>query len=134
MKNILAALLTAIALATAAPAGAVVKTGWRVTNASAALKTSAYGLTVKKIDYRKDLTRVYCTISGQPNTSSRITAITFGGKKATDIDGVDFDRYFQFEDSGSIDLEIDFPPMKPLGRATLVFVTKSGTFTYTIRR
>lgn len=132
MKRLLT-ILIAIAALIAVPTEAVVKTGWRVSSASG-LTSTAYSLTVKKIDYRKELTRVYCTIAGRANTSSRITSISFGGKNATDIDGIDLNRYFQFEESGKIDLEIDFPPMKPQSKTTLKFVTKGGTYIYTLRR
>ncbi|MCC8038246.1 MAG: hypothetical protein LIP02_08975 [Bacteroidales bacterium] len=73
-------------------------------------------LKIDSISQRADLTRVYCRIIGKPHTSDRIDAATLelkGGKvKATDIDGVDFKRYFQWEDDGVIVLEIDFPPIK----------------------
>lgn len=70
------------------------------------------------IDFRSDLTRLYGRLSGRPHTAGRIDYITVNGdnKKplmATDIDGVDFKRWFQWEDDGIIPLEIDFPPMKP---------------------
>ncbi|MCC8175225.1 MAG: hypothetical protein LUC85_03770 [Bacteroidales bacterium] len=73
-------------------------------------------LKIDSISQRADLTRVYCRIIGKPHTSDRIDGAVLelkGGKvKATDIDGVDFKRYFQWEDDGVIVLEIDFPPIK----------------------
>lgn len=75
------------------------------------------------IDFRSDLTRVYGRMSGRPHTSGRIDFMSAvsGGKEmmATDIDGVDFKRYFQWEDDGIIPIEIDFPPMKPNGSITI---------------
>ncbi len=72
---------------------------------------------VDSIDYRSDLTRVYGTLIGRPHTSNRIDGIvavqgetTFD---ATDLDGVDMKRWFQWEDDGIINIEIDFPVMKP---------------------
>lgn len=79
---------------------------------------------VNSIDYRPDLTRVYGRIVGKPHTSERIDAlylVTPSGKQyqCTDIDGVDFKRWFQWEDEGSIDVELDFPAMKQGKRFTI---------------
>ena len=53
--------------------------------------------------------------------------------KANDIDGVDFERYFQWEDDGNIYIEIDFPgyrqPRRMLGcsdGSQIVFHTAKG--------
>lgn len=68
---------------------------------------------IDSVEWRSDLTRVYCRIVGMPHTSDRIDGVTLvSGKRtfrANDIDGVDFRRYFQWEEEGSINLEIDFP-------------------------
>lgn len=61
---------------------------------------------IDSIDYRKTLTRVYCHVIGRPHTSMRFDKIS----GCTDIDGVDFHRWFQFEDNGNIALELDFNP------------------------
>lgn len=63
---------------------------------------------IDSIDYRKNLTRVYGKLCGQPHTSMKIENIT----GAIDIDGIDFKRWFQFEETGIIPIEIDFKPMK----------------------
>lgn len=71
---------------------------------------------VDSIDFRKSLTRVYGRLTGRPHTSGRIDGATLvtdrGSLPATDIDGVDFERYYQFEDDGTILLEIDFTPAR----------------------
>lgn len=71
---------------------------------------------VDSISLRPDLARVYGKLIGTPHTSDRVdSAVIESGKKrykATDIDGIDFKRYFQWEDEGVILVEIDFPPMK----------------------
>ena len=71
---------------------------------------------VDSIDYRSDLTRVYGTLVGRPHTSNRIDGIVaVQGEKtfdATDLDGVDMKRWFQWEDDGLIPVEIDFPVIK----------------------
>lgn len=92
--------------------------------------------TVDSIDFRKSLTRVYGRLTGRPHTSGRIDGATLvtdrGSLTATDIDGVDFERYYQFEDDGTIPLEIDFTPARKAtavklrtvrGEATINLVT-----------
>ena len=87
-------------------------------------------LSVDSIDYRPDLTRLYGKLIGRPHTSQRVDAATIlSGKSiltATDIDGVDFKRYFQWEDDGSIPVEIDFPAVKQFGSATVELDTPRG--------
>ena len=87
-------------------------------------------VSVDSIDFRKDLTRVYGKLVGRPHTSNRVDAATLlAGKSsvtADDIDGVDFKRYFQWEDEGEIIVEIDFPAMKRFNAARLVLVTPRG--------
>lgn len=93
---------------------------------------------VDSVDYRTDLTRVYGKLVGRPHTSGRVDGATFlSGKisrSATDIDGVDFKRYFQWEDDGVIPVEIDFPPLKPVKTARLVLSTSRGESVTTIKR
>ncbi len=80
-----------------------------------------------------EYTRVYCTYYGTPHTSNRIECATLTSSKvksldATDIDGVDFKRYFQWEDEGMIKLEIDFEPvtLKRLKNAVITLDTVHG--------
>lgn len=89
-------------------------------------------LRVDKVDFRSDLTRVYARLVGRPNTSQRIDGIKLvaGGRtySATDIDGVDFKRWFQWEAEGApIEIEIDFGPMKPTGNFIIESATPRGT-------
>lgn len=84
-------------------------------------------LRIDSIDYRKDLTRIYGTLVGRPHTSGRIDAVLLNGIHCCDIDGVDFNRYFQWEDDGKIPVELDFPGMKYLKSATLQLQTPHGT-------
>lgn len=87
-------------------------------------------VTVDSIDFRPDLTRVYGKLIGRPHTSNRVDDATLlSGKKslkANDIDGVDFKRYFQWEDEGEIVVEIDFPATKRFNAAQLVITTPRG--------
>lgn len=92
---------------------------------------SVFCFKVDSIDYRKDLTRVYGSCIGLPNTSQRIDNVRLisgeTSANATDIDGVDFKRYFQWEEDGLILLEIDFPAMKSAKSLRLVFDTVHGS-------
>ena len=70
-------------------------------------------VTVDKIDNNNSdgVSRVTCTLLGVPHTSSRIDSVTaiVNGRsvKATDIDGVDFGRYFQWEDERDFPVDVD---------------------------
>ena len=94
-------------------------------------------VTVDSIDFRTDLTRVYGKLVGRPHTSHRVDEATLlTGKssfKADDIDGVDFKRYFQWEDEGEILIEIDFPKMKRFNAAQLIVVTPRGESVTSVR-
>lgn len=75
--------------------------------------------------------RISVCLVGIPHTSQRIDGVdlVIGKKlvKATDIDGIDFERYFQFEDEGVITIEIDFPFSGTIPKtAKLVFHTVKG--------
>lgn len=128
-----------IAAFAAAGSAKVVK-GFRTAPASAVAVSDAKGgmtLRVDSIDFRKDLTRAYCRISGKPHTAHRIDAVTLtAGTRvlaATDIDGIEMKHYFQFEDDGSIALEIDFPATASARKGSLTFVTPQGALTYSFR-
>lgn len=75
--------------------------------------------------------RISVCLVGIPSTSQRIDSVdlTVGPKviKATDIDGVDFERAFQFEDTGVQVIELDFPFTGKLPKtATLTIHTANG--------
>lgn len=83
------------------------------------------------------IVRIEGNLYGLPHTSNRIDSITlhlrgvqFG---ATDIDGVDLKRYFQWEDDGIIPMEIDFPvpaaKFVPDKDTSIDFHTVNGLFT-----
>lgn len=83
--------------------------------------------------------RISICLVGIPHTSQRIDGIDLktGGQtiKATDIDGVDFERYFQFEDEGVIMIDVDFPFNGILPKsAELVFHTVKGDITSPARQ
>jgi len=78
--------------------------------------------------------RITLCIIGIPHTSQRIDGIDLVSGtqtvKATDIDGVDFERYFQFEDKGVLVIEVDFPFKDTLSKtAHLVIHTVKGDIT-----
>lgn len=88
-------------------------------------------VTIDSIQWRADLTRVYCRIIGKPHTADRIDGVEMSVPKrryaADDIDGVDFKRYFQWEDENYINLEIDFPAVAaPHSPCSLTFFTAYG--------
>lgn len=83
--------------------------------------------------------RISLCVVGIPHTSQRIDGIdlVIGSKlvKAVDIDGVDFERYFQFEDSGVQTIEVDFPFSGTLPKtAKLIFHTATGDITAPARQ
>lgn len=82
---------------------------------------------IDSIDFRSDLTRVYARLKGTPHTSSRIDNITIQSGKTSlvmnDLDGVDAERWFQWEDTPYIPIEIDFAPMKYSGDKVVFSVT-----------
>lgn len=95
------------------------------------------GFKIEKIDYRDDLTRVYGFLIGKPHTSGRIDEMIFvasTGEKldATDIDGIDMKRWFQWEDDNAIYVEIDFPPMKIQSEFTILLSGPKGPSKWTI--
>ena len=88
-----------------------------VTDYQSQTVSGAVGFRITKVEFRDDLTRVYGELIGKPHTAARIDEITLTiapGKSYgwTDIDGIDANRYFQWEDEGRIAVEIDFPAMK----------------------
>ncbi len=86
------------------------------------------------------LIRVKGTLIGDPHTSHRINAarLLAGNQSyvAIDIDGIDFERYFQWEDEGTIPLEIDFAipegaKMPELGKSSsIIFSTVHGDYIF----
>lgn len=92
--------------------------------------SSVLTLSVDSIDFRPDLTRLYGKLIGRPHTSHRVdAAVMLSGKSvltSDDIDGVDFKRYFQWEDEGIIPVEIDFPAVKKFSAATVELDTPRG--------
>lgn len=93
---------------------------------------------VAKADDR--IIRVKGSLIGTPHTSHRInSARLLIGKvsyEATDIDGIDFERYFQWEDDGIIPLEIDFSipkgaKMPKIGKnSCIIFSTVHGDYVF----
>ncbi len=97
------------------------------------------GFMVTKIDFRSDLTRIYGRLIGRPHTSGRIDALSLtlpDGETvaATDIDGIDMKRYFQWEDDNYIEVEIDFPPVGKSRTMTIDVCGPNGNCRWTIVR
>ena len=98
-------------------------------------------VTVDKIDNTNSdgVSRVSCTLWGVPHTSSRIDSVTAVIKgrtyKATDIDGVDFGRYFQWEDEKDLPVEVDIKRHTQFGTTdTIKFHTVHGVYTAPLNR
>lgn len=95
-------------------------------------------LVIDSIDYRQDLTRLYGKLIGSPHTSQRIDALTLSTANRTytavDIDGVDFKRWFQWEEDGIIAVEIDFDAMAPVKHGVITVNTPRGVDTMRIDR
>ena len=90
-----------------------------------------------------NLVRISGNLVGVPHTSCRIDSIAVSGRHAVtaanDIDGVDFQRYFQWEDDGTIPLEIDFPGAEKVAaqlgcrHCRLIFYTSKGIIKFPAR-
>lgn len=69
--------------------------------------------TCSEVEYRHDIIRIYGQLIGRPHTANRIDMITMVNGSASitsnDIDGIDYQRWFQWEDNGKIPIEIDIP-------------------------
>ena len=139
MKRLVAAFV-AVVMAITAQAG--IARAYETSTAFAADSVAAehaFDVTVKSADFRKGLVRITCDIKGRPNTSHRIDAVALmpSGKishPASDIDGVEFKHYFQWEDNGVITIEIDFPvTYHYLRRFDLVFDTVYGKYTFQVK-
>lgn len=99
--------------------------------------SGSIGFIADSIEYRADVTRLYGKIKGRPHTANRIDTLygTFGKIKysSTDIDGVDMKRYFQWENSGLIPVEIDFPVVRTQTSFVLTLDGPRGESTRNIR-
>lgn len=83
--------------------------------------------------------RISVCLVGIPHTSQRIDGVdlVIGDQtiQANDIDGVDFKRYFQFEDEGVQTVDIDFPFKGALPKnSRLIFHTANGDITSPARQ
>lgn len=90
---------------------------------------------IDSIDFRKDLTRIYGRFIGTPHVGIKIKQIllttNFNAQYfATDTDGFDLDKYFQFEETPTFNVEIDFEPIQPIPWVEITFVTANGTIEY----
>lgn len=113
-------------------------------NRTAAKKQFKFKVKEVKEKPDDDLIRVGGDLIGRPHTSARIDSVTLTTDdariKANDIDGVDFERYFQWEDEGIIPVEIDFPgyqkakKMLENGNCIFLFHTVNGEVGVPLKR
>ncbi len=85
------------------------------------------------------VSRVSCTLVGVPHTSSRVDSVTAVIKgrvvKATDIDGIDFGRYFQWEDEGAVPVDVDIQHTRVFSPNDSVrFHTVHGVYTSPLKK
>lgn len=98
-----------------------------------------FNLSITSVTEKTDdgIIRYGAALTGLPHTAMRIDSITvkddYGRVKATDIDGIDFQRWFQWEDDGRIDIEIDIPRTRIAKGAVLVLYTPRGIFEQEIK-
>ena len=80
---------------------------------------------------RDGVTRIGICLIGIPHTSCRIDSIKLikrnGVYMASDIDGIDFGRYFQWEDDGMVEIEVDFPRQNVMPEDSVEFITVKGS-------
>lgn len=85
------------------------------------------------------VSRVSCTIIGVPHTSSRVDSVTAVIKgrvyKSTDIDGIDFGRYFQWEEEGAIPVDVDIVHTRTFStNDSIRFHTVHGTYASPLKK
>lgn len=87
--------------------------------------TGPVSFKVDSVDFRSDLIRVYGKIVGKPHVSFRFDNMILNVQKREsswiDIDGIDVKRWFQWENSPYMPVEIDFAPkaVKPGANFTI---------------
>lgn len=91
---------------------------------------------VDSVVFTDEYTRLYGKLYGKPHTSCKIEDITICVEKtnyqASDVEGFDLKRWFQWEDSGIIPIEIDFSPMKATDNFTLTFSSSRQIMTWSV--
>lgn len=140
MRRYLTALLSTVVLSTVASCAAAVPMQ-RGPFKSVVVDNEAkarWNFRVDSVMTRSDVTRVYATLIGEPNRAGRVDSITIMTEKgvtegAVDIDGVDFRRWFQWEEEGALPLEIDFPAgTRPGSSWTITIISQLGPLKWQI--
>ena len=85
------------------------------------------------------VSRVCCIIIGLPHTSSRVDSVTAVIKgsvyRSTDIDGIDFGRYFQWEEEGAIPVDVDIVHTRTFSpNDSIRFHTVHGTYASPLKK
>lgn len=137
MKRLAVLLVCAVSLSCNAAIETAVSTETYVVDKAGS--SGVVGFIVSKIEFRSDLTRVYGSLVGRPHTSARIDSMILelpsgSSYSWTDIDGVDAKRYFQWEDTPEIEVEIDFPVMKPQDKIVIKVYGPNGESIWSINK
>ena len=98
-------------------------------------------IVVDRIDNNNSdhVSRVSCTVIGVPHTSSRVDSVTAVIKgrvyRSTDIDGIDFGRYFQWEEEGAIPVDVDIVHTRIFSpNDSIRFHTVHGTYASPLKK
>ena len=105
----------------------------RAVNTDASVHT--FEVRVDSIDFRDDLTRLYGRFTGTPHVAIKVmeAVLTTDSEcrlAATDSDGFELDRYFQFEEIPSFNIELDFAATRPAQVIDLTLITAKGVLSY----
>lgn len=135
--KLLHALVTVAVVAVSMEGKAQVVSGW--VNTGETLQTDApahnFAFEVDSVDFRPDLTRIYGRFIGTPHVAINVKHILLASSNnkryvADDTDGFDLNKYFQFEENPTFNVEIDFGPMAPTEGFSIKFVSANGGISY----
>lgn len=146
MRHILTSVLTAVCILSGLIAGAddrnrnprpLVMRQWTVKQQPTAQgQQPPFSVVVDSIMCRGDVTRLYGSIQSKPNTSGCINAVMLRNADtalpAVDTDGFDLEHRFQWEEDGTLPIELDFGAMRPSRELTIDFITDKGAFSWTL--
>ncbi|MDE7411511.1 MAG: hypothetical protein K2M94_05665 [Paramuribaculum sp.] len=136
MKRLLSVFLLGLSVSVLYGYAPVKTIAYHNCHAQALNVTNGCNLSIDSVLFTDEFTRVIGKLYGKPHTSAKINdiIISIDGTvcSATDIEGFDFQRWFQWEDSGIIPIEIDFEPLKASSSFVLTLEFPSQSMTWSI--